>query len=274
MSIMANRSRVATWMLVTMVVIMTMLGAVDMVLAFDEDGVRGYIESSSKVDSKGNVVHSGNIEKIIKENPYKDTDPDNQAIDIMVGGVPKTVYLSNDAYKRIGDLSDRAENKRAVRERVGKMEYEFNVQADVETAGVALSGLRGLVTTLVGLLAYVIVLGMTLFTALDVCYITMPVFKNKADEMVQRGGSFTTRTDSRTGEAKHRWITDDAQFAIANATIENGKSPLTIYLTKRIWAYVMLAIVLFILLTGNIQLIVNVAITLISGIIEALEGLV
>jgi len=241
--------------------------------AYDEDSVAVWLESQCSLNRNGEVVYSNSLSGILNDHPYVDgDDSETYAITLNVEGQEHVIFMSQAAFERAGNQADKSLNRQRVQQKVDNMGVNFNVEADVQSAGIALSGLQEVVGMIVGLLAYAIVLGMTLFTTLDVCYITMPVFKNKADEMVQRGGVMS-RVDSRTGESTHRWITDDARYAVANATIENGKSPLAIYLGKRIWAYVMLAIVLFILLTGNIQLIVNIAINFISGLIEALEGL-
>ncbi len=241
--------------------------------AYDEDSVAVWLESQCSLNRNGEVVYSNSLSGILNDNPYVDGDgSETYAITLNVEGQEHVIFMSQAAFERAGNQADKSLNRQRVQQKVDNMGVNFNVEADVESAGVALSGFEKVVGMLVGLLAYLIVLGMVLFTSLDICYITMPVFKNKADEMVQRGG-IMTKKDNKTGEVKHRWVTDDAQYAVAHATIENGKSPLTIYLGKRIWAYIMLAIVLFILLTGNIQLIVNIAINFISGLIEALEGL-
>lgn len=260
--------------IVGMVVLIFMLvfSTTSIALGYDEDSMAEWLESQCKLNRNGEVVYSNTLQDILRSNPYTGDDSDTHAISINIEGEEHVIFMSQAAYEQVGNRVDKALNKQRVQQKIDNMGVNFDVEADVEAAGVALSGLREVVAMIVGLIAYLIVLGMTLFTTLDICYITMPVFRNKADEMVQRGGVMS-RVDNRTGETTHRWITDDARYAVANATIESGKSPLAIYLGKRIWAYILLAIVLFILLTGNIQLIVNIAINFISGLIEVLEGL-
>lgn len=163
--------------------------------------------------------------------------------------------------------------KQYTKSTIEDMGVDFNVRANTEQAGVALSGVQELVSVIVGILCYAITLGMTLFTALDLCYITMPVFRNKCEEMKSSGSSAMTKTDSKTGETKFRWVTDEAIYAVESCSIETGRQPLGVYLKKRVWAYVLLAIVLFILFTGNIQLIANIAVNFIAGLMDALTNL-
>ena len=113
---------------------------------------------------------------------------------------------------------------------------------------------------------------MTLFTAFDIAYIAFPVFRNKCEEQKMNGTGYNVKKDSN-GNVSLRFVTDDAQYAVSEGTIENGKSPWGIYFRKRIMSYVLLAIVLFILLTGNISLITNIALNIVSGIMNVLSGL-
>lgn len=181
--------------------------------------------------------------------------------------------LDDKGYKACQGYIVSAAKKADIKSTVDDMGMDFNVKADTATAGVALSGLEQVVSAIVGILCYAVTLGMTLFTAIDICYITMPVFRNKCEDMKQSGGGAMVKTNSQTGETQLRWITDEAMYAVQSCSIETGKNPLTTYIKKRVIAFVMLAIVLFILFTGNIQLIVNIAINFIAGIMDALGSL-
>ena len=86
------------------------------------------------------------------------------------------------------------------------------------------------------------------------------------------GTGYNVKKDAN-GNATLRFVTDDAQYAVSQGTVESGKSPWGIYFRKRVMSYVLLAIVLFILLTGNISLITNIALNIVSGIMNVLSGL-
>lgn len=147
---------------------------------------------------------------------------------------------------------------------------DFNVSADVGKASKALDGFKETTGIIIGILSYAVIIGMGLFTALDVCYIVIPVFRVFYNDSAESGSKVTSKT-GKNGEAKLRWISDDAVYAVKVATIEEGKSPIKVYLFKRIGAYITVAIVLFMLLTGNMQIFVNIALDLVSGIIEQLQ---
>ena len=77
----------------------------------------------------------------------------------------------------------------------------------------------------------------------------------------------------KDGNTKLTFITDDAQYAVTAAdTVQSGKSPFVIYLKKRALAFVLLAIVIFILLTGNIGIFATLALKLVQGLLDFLQG--
>ena len=117
----------------------------------------------------------------------------------------------------------------------------------------------------------IITVGMTLFSAVDIAYIAFPVFRNMCEDKKMTGGPGTKK--AANGETKLLWVTDDAEYAVKQGSIESGQSPWSIYFKRRIVSYIMLAITLFILMTGNITLITNIAINIVAGIMDVLGGL-
>ena len=148
----------------------------------------------------------------------------------------------------------------------------LNIGADTAGATALLSGFAPIISLVVGVIVVLVTMGMTLFTAFDIAYIAFTVFRNKCEEQKMNGTGYNVKKDS-SGNVSLRFVTDDAQYAVSEGTIENGKSPWGIYFRKRIMSYVLLAIVLFILLTGNISLITNIALNIVSGIMNVLSGL-
>ena len=111
--------------------------------------------------------------------------------------------VTDDAYRELvapRDVYDRMK----VKQRIEEMGSSVNVEADTGRASVMLSGLQPLISLIVGILAYLVVLGMTFFTAMDICYITMPIFRNRVEEMKQSGNGAMVKY-SKDGEAKLRW---------------------------------------------------------------------
>ena len=237
-------------------------------------------------DGKGNHYTKA-LEELQKElSSYNKastaTNPDARLINI--DGTTNTINLSDQI-----DLKNKAnaklqDAKAKTLEDVGKtksvdevkndinnmLKEDFNVSADVTKASEALDGFKDTVGIIVGVLAYIVIIGMGLFTALDVCYIVIPVFRSFYTDSAESGNRITGKT-GKNGEAKLRWVSDDAVYAVKVATVEEGKSPIKVYLFKRIGAYIIVAIVLFMLLTGNMQIFVNIALDLVSGIIEQLQ---
>jgi len=148
---------------------------------------------------------------------------------------------------------------------------EFKVNADVKTGSKILSGFSGLVSAVLGILVVLISLGMTVFSACDLAYIAFPVFRNKCEDMKQSGSKLGTKTGA-DGETKLRFITDEAVYAVQAAeTTESGKNPFTIYFSKRIISYILLAILLFILLTGRITVFTDLGVKLADGIVRIIS---
>lgn len=152
---------------------------------------------------------------------------------------------------------------------------DFNLEPDTETASKALDGFKPILSTFLGVLVVLITIGMTIFSAFDIAYIAFPVFRNKCEDAKQTGsGIMASKKQGKNGETKLRFVSDEAQYAVEAAdTIESGKNPFSIYFGKRVVSYVLLAIILFILLTGNINLITNIAVRIVSGILELLQGI-
>ena len=148
----------------------------------------------------------------------------------------------------------------------------LNISADTAGAAAMLNGFAPIISLILGLMATLVTIGMTISSAIDIAYIAFPVFRNKCEDAKAQGTGAMVKKGSN-GETSLRFVTDDAQYAISQGTIESGKSPWTIYFGRRVFSYIVLAIILFILLTGNISLITDIALKVVSGIMDVLGGL-
>lgn len=149
----------------------------------------------------------------------------------------------------------------------------FDVGGDTDRAAEMLSGFMPYVRLLIGFMIIAITMLMTIYTSFDIAYIAFPLFRNKCEEAKASGNPAMTKGSTTPGgENKLRFVTDDAVNAIKE-TNENGRSPWGIYFKKRLVSYILLAIVLFVLLTGNISLITSVAINMVTGIMGVLQTL-
>lgn len=151
----------------------------------------------------------------------------------------------------------------------------LSINADTGTATRTLSGFTGVINVLLGIIVILVTLGMGVFTAFDLCYISFPVFRNKCEDAKQSGqGLMASSKKTANGESKLRFVTDDAQYAVTAAdTVQSGKSPYVIYFGKRLLSYVLLSVLIFILLTGNIDIFTRLALKLVSGILDVIQGI-
>lgn len=157
-------------------------------------------------------------------------------------------------------------------QQISDLDEYYSLEADTKTASDLVSGLKGPISTFLGILVTFITVGMTVFTAFDLCYIAFPVFRGKMDDAKANGTKGITRTNNK-GETKLNIVTEDAQFAVISAeTAQTGQSAYLIYFKKRIISFVILAVLIFILLTGNINILTNIGVKLASGILEAINN--
>lgn len=187
-------------------------------------------------------------------------------------------YASIAGINTLGLNCDSIVNKGSVSDAKSKLNEGLDtqyIQGDLGAATRTMAGFKRFIQTIVGIIAYGIILGMVLFTSMDLCYITMPVFREKTEQIAQSqsGNKAVTTTDKKTGETKVRWVTDEARFVVEQCSISEGKNPLFMYLKKRALAYVLVVLVIFILITGRINIITDMALNFVSGILDVIEEL-
>ena len=225
----------------------------------------GSLNSYSEVNSAG-------LSAMVKQSP-------STGYKVYTLGDGTTVYVSEARAKtKIQSLQSQADADANAKQTADITEQDqmankisnIKIVPDVDAASRMLSGFTPLIQMVVSVVIVAVTMGMTLFTAFDICY---PVFRNKCEDAKASGNKMMTRTDSKTGETKLRLVTDEAQYAIQAAdTIQSGQNPLVIYFKKRFAAILILAIVLFILLTGNMNVFSQIALKLVSGIISIVQS--
>lgn len=170
-----------------------------------------------------------------------------------------TVYVHNDADgAALGKISAHATQG---------LLNQANVNPDTGTAMGLLSGIMPALNVVLGLMVVVISIGMTVFSALDIIYLAFPAFKSMVDNSIEQGGKGTRTT--KDGTVTSRWVTQDAILAAKDAEQTQG-SPWGPYFKRRVLAYVFLAIILFILLTGNIFSITTLVTNALQGLFNSL----
>jgi len=144
---------------------------------------------------------------------------------------------------------------------------QSGVTPDTGTAMNLISGIMPMINTLLGLIVVVISMGMTIFSALDIIYLAFPAFRGKINEQVESRDKNTKQ--NKSGGVSSKWVTDDAMHAMEDAQ-EHNVAPWAGYFKRRILAYIFLAVVLFILLTGNIFSITTLVTDALQGLFSSL----
>lgn len=243
-------------------------------LAFTSSDVARAYESLSSED-KAKVIVAPDKTSITIDGTSVQTSPTSQsnATAVSIGGV--TVYVTqgniDPMYNALTNLSattTKTQNDKGAEganSKVDAMVQAFNVEADIQGASVALSGTKGVLSIIIGLISYGIVLFFGLTTALDIAFITISPFRAFCNEKGEFGGLSGTASD---GTAKMRFISDEAVYAVRTSEVGSGKNALVAYIGKRIFGSIMLGIAITMLVTGNLGLIMKLAIKLASGIIS------
>lgn len=205
------------------------------------------------------------------------TDPNNIEFTLPSGA---TAYLKPEGVKAIQNhldsINKSKQDNQAIQGQISGLDSNLGeITPDMEWAAVTLRPFIPAVRYILGIMVTVITLGMTLLCAADISYILFPVFRGKCEDMKQKGGALVDKNRSnKSGQTRLKFISDEAEYAInAAETVQTGKNPLVIYFGKRALSYIVLAIVLFILLTGNITIITDIAIKAASGILELIQNM-
>lgn len=245
---------------------MLMLLFIPSAFAFDST-VKSYIETNG-IYSGGKI--SGLDSAISSKISYSDNGGENVVVN--VSGNQVSIYVTAEDQKAIVDIINNKQvaqqNQQAVGDRVSDITSGYDLAADVDTANKLLSGFFPILSTFLGILCVLITLGMTVYSALDIAYIVFPVFQQSCENQKMNGsGPMVKKGGSDKGGLR---VSREAQKAVEAAATDDGSNALLMYMKSRIVSYIVLAILLFILLTGNISLITNLALEVVSGIISVL----
>ena len=250
----------------------TTTGGGESTSASTTDAYETYLENNIKgVTDTGIVVQQGGtwIKSYLTPDSSKS---DSSQPYITIGSTP--LYLiSGRSETELERQISKAQNEAKTTQNVTALTDNLGIDPDLDRATAMLSGFIPFIEMVIGVMITLITLGMTVFSAFDIAYIAFPVFRNKCEDAKASGTSGMMTKQKSNGESSLRWVTDDAQYAVTQGTVENGKNPWGIYFKKRVISYIMLAIILFILMTGNISLITNIALKVVAGIMDVLASL-
>lgn len=186
-------------------------------------------------------------------------------------GSPTVFYYSLADEDNIANVYKSIANTSTATNRVEEITGDLNIAADTKTATSLLSGFIPVISTLLGILTVGITLAMTVFSGVDICYIAFPAVRGKMEDSRNTGGVMSQKTSD--GGTKLRFVSDEAQWAVQEAITNPGKNAMVMYFGKRVISYIVLSIVLFIIMTGNISLITNLALKAVDGVLRVLQGI-
>lgn len=171
-------------------------------------------------------------------------------------------YLKNTKHLTPKSKSDQVADK------IGEINDKVNIKADLEGGSAWLSEETiALISQIIGFLTVIVLMAVGLFTAVDIMFLTIPPLHAALEEKAAAKG-----TTDKNGNAKPRIVSTDASLAWQEAA-ETGKNVLIIYLKKRLIAYIAIAIVVYMLLSGNLTAIITLVLKLISGALDSVEQL-
>lgn len=206
---------------------------------------------------------------------YGDTIVDSSKTCINVGGTD--YYFSDDDITHYVNKSDSTSAISDVTGQITGMGHDgtgLELKADIDGASKLLSGLSKPLSMFLGVVITLITTGMTLLTGLDLAYIAFPPFRGRCENMKQEGKMVARGRTEKSGETKLKFISDEAEFAVNNTeTAQTGQSPVIVYFKKRAIAIIMMAIVIFILLTGNFDVVINLALKLVEGALQMIKDI-
>lgn len=209
----------------------------------------GYIEEVSSVDGSAGADYN---KCTVGSVTYQWKASNEQ---IIVNKIKTSENANFQTYSDIDDISEK-----------------LNLHADTSEAINLTSGISPIVNLILGIACVIIILLLGLYTGSDIMYLAFPVFRNKVEDDMQSGKTgFNVKKDSN-GESKHRFISDDAVRAYKQSISEGGgKQPYVKYFTSRLLAYVLIAFLLTVLLTGNIGIFIKFGVRIGEGFTSFIE---
>lgn len=142
-------------------------------------------------------------------------------------------------------------------EGVGTGGIDIGVKADVGQATTLMSGLMKPLGIILGILTWVLVVGIVIYTAVEVIYIVFPVVRGENPESTHNGMG--------------KFVSADCKKAVQHAE-SNGTSPLLEYLKKRIFVYIVLGVLIALLLSGGAFKLINLGADVGKGFSDAVDG--
>lgn len=138
------------------------------------------------------------------------------------------------------------------------------INPNVEAVEQGLEGAMGVIETVLGVLIWLIMIGVTIWTIADILFLSYPVF----NEYIEN------QSNAKDGGGKiiSRLVTREAKEAYKEANSGNGGNVWLLYLKKRIVAVVLIAVCLYFVTIGDIGFVIRIVTKLVSGVIKGISN--
>ena len=135
------------------------------------------------------------------------------------------------------------------------------IRANTAAANRLLSGLMGPVGLILGIIVWVVTVGIVIYTAFEIMYVVFPFMHN----------AISGEAGEKKGKGLDKMVSGDARRAVEIG--DRGEAnPLVYYLKSRIIVYVVLGAMIVILVTGTATNLMNLGAEMGNGVTNALEG--
>lgn len=196
----------------------------------------------------------------------------NKSATAVYGDNATTYWYSTDDEEAIvaaGLNSSVSETNKQIDDITGSI----NIHADTAGAAGMASGFIPIVNVAVGLIVIGIILLLVMYTGFDLMFLAFPWFRSMSENQLQNGKSNVMVKRGGDGECKYRFISDDAVRAYQQSIVDGGnKQPYVKYAVSRVWAYIALAIIITVLITGNYGVFIKLGTKIGEGIINMIQN--
>ena len=136
-----------------------------------------------------------------------------------------------------------------------------NMAADTEGASRLLSGLMPAVGLILGIIVWVVTVGIVIYTAFEIMYVVFPFMHN----------AISGEAGEKKGMGLDKMVSGDARRAVEIGD-RGEQNPLVYYLKSRIIVYVVLGAMIVILVSGTATKLMNLGSKAASGATQALDN--
>lgn len=266
--------------ILTMIVMASVLLMLNVTSIYANDTISSFVSENAPVyDNSGNEVKSGTTKWTSEISGYfsrtADADKGRTNAVSAVYDAYATVYFyssSDEADIVVGISNLKVSDE--VSQQITDITGGLDIKADIDSASETVKPWVPIVNYIIALVVLGVTLLLALYTSSDILWLTFPLFRQKAQEKLSNGTSGMTVKKSSSGECSYRFISDEAVRAYNESTMNGGnKQPYLRYIVYKAWAYILVAVLITILLTGNVEIFLNIGVKLATGFLELIKQL-